>query len=299
VDDLLLKGQFKGLDIAFTYAVTTAAVNELTVLHNCDPAAAHLLGRALTSALLSAVVLPENHRLNVCWKYPGALQTLLVDAGQDGTVRGFIVPPQLHETENAGDALYGESGTLRVITTDSSGKIINSGTAPVALQDVVRDLAFFHCTSQQVETGLSVLIGFNADPLRPVQLCQGWMLQALPGASLERFERLRQRMESPAFRARLARTSEADGWFETLANTLADDEPGFAGVTMDAGPTPRFFCPCTREKMNAVVRTLPIPERMELVLKKEPVVIHCQFCNRRYELSIEECIAAWNARPTQ
>jgi redox-regulated HSP33 family molecular chaperone len=46
--------------------------------------------------------------------------------------------------------------------------------------------------------------------------------------------------------------------------------------------------------MTAVVRSLPIPERMELVKKNEPVGIQCQFCNERYELSIEECIVAWN-----
>ncbi|MDD3275594.1 MAG: Hsp33 family molecular chaperone HslO [Kiritimatiellales bacterium] len=43
-------------------------------------------------------------------------------------------------------------------------------------------------------------------------------------------------------------------------------------------------------------RTLPIPERMELVQKKEPVKINCQFCNRHYELSIDDCIVAWNRK---
>ena len=54
MNDLLYKGHFKGLDIAFTYAVTTSAVNEAVVRHDCDPAAAHILGRAMTGALLAA-----------------------------------------------------------------------------------------------------------------------------------------------------------------------------------------------------------------------------------------------------
>lgn len=57
MNDLLYKGHFKGLDIAFTYAVTTQAVNESIVRHNCDPAAAHILGRATTGALLAAAIL--------------------------------------------------------------------------------------------------------------------------------------------------------------------------------------------------------------------------------------------------
>ncbi len=291
MNDLLMKGHLKGLDVAFSYAVTTRTVNEVVILHNCDPAAAHILGRAITGALLSAAVLPENQRLNVCWKYKGILRTVLVDAGQDGTVRGFISPAQLNLTEDNPDALYGELGDLQVVTSQDS-KILNSGTAPVPLHDVAKDLAYYHCISDQVETGISAMIGFNADPENPVSLCQGWMIQALPGTDLARFDRIRRRMEEPAFRSLLSRETAIDA----LVKSLTDGEPGFIEAPFDSNPAPRFLCPCNREKMEAVVRTLPIPERMELVQKKEPVKINCQFCNRHYVLSIDDCIAAWNRK---
>jgi molecular chaperone Hsp33 len=296
VDDLLIKGHFKGLDIAFSYAVTTKAVNEIVRLHDCDPAAAHLLGRAVTGALLSAAVLPEGQRINVCWQYKGILRTIIVDAGQDGTVRGFIAPSQLNLEEDHPDALYGDIGDLRVVTSNADGKILNSGTAPISLQDVAKDLAYYHCISDQVETGLSVMIGFNPDPENPVQLCHGWMIQALPRADLEHFERIRHRMEGFSFREMLGRANETDGYFESIANSLIDGDSGFAGLHMEACPAPRFACPCNREKMAAVVRTLPIPERMEIVKKGEPLVIQCQFCNQRYELTVDDCIAAWNQK---
>lgn len=298
MDDLLIKGHFKGLDIAFTYAVTTKAVNETVLRHNCDPAAAHLLGRAVTGALLAAAVLPEGQRLNACWKYKGILRTIVVDAGQDGTVRGFISPSQLSLEDDDLNKLYGDIGDLQVVTSQA-GKILNSGAAPVALHDVAGDLACYFCISDQIETGISAMIGFHADPENPVRLCQGWMIQALPGTDLEHFERVRHRMDGFYFRELLSRGSSTDGYFETIANSLIDGDPGFAGLHMEACPAPRFVCPCNRGKMEAVVRTLPIPERMELVQKKESVAIHCQFCNRRYELSIDECIAAWNRKMSE
>lgn len=291
MDDLLIKGHFKGLNIAFAYAVTTRTVNEVVLLHNCDPAAAHILGRAITGALLSAAILPEKQRVNVCWKYKGILRTVLVDAGQDGTVRGFISPPQLNLEKDDPDALYGDIGDLQVVTSQDS-KILNSGTAPVPLHDVAKDLAYYHCISDQMETGLNAMIGFNADPENPVNLCQGWMIQTLPGTDLARFDRIRRRMEEPVFREQLARATDC----ETLAGLLTVGESGFTRLHSEPGPAPRFFCPCNREKMEAVVRTLPIPERMEIVKKGEPVAIQCQFCNRRYELTIDECIAAWNSK---
>jgi len=294
--DLLYKGHFKGLDIAFTYAVTTRAVNEAVVRHDCDPAAAHILGRAMTGALLAAAILPEGQRLNPCWRYQGALKTIVVDAGQDGTVRGFISPPHLSIYGDAHDELYGEVGELQVIVSKSDGAIASSGTTPISLHDAVNDLAYHYCISDQVETGMSAMIGFAPDPENPVQLCQGWMIQALPNTDLERFDRIRRRMDESTFRELLSHDSDADGYFEKIAQVLISDESCVEGIHMEPDPAPRFQCTCNREKMAAVVRSLPIPERMEWVKKNEPVGIQCQFCNERYELTIEECIVAWNKK---
>lgn len=291
MNDILYKGHFKGLDIAFAYAVTTNAVNEAVVRHDCDPAGAHILGRATTGALLAAAILPESHRLNACWKYRGALKTIVVDAGQDGTVRSLVSPSQLNDFDDAHDSLYGEVGDLQVVVS-KDGKIANSGTTPVSLHDAVNDLAYHYCISDQVETGMGAMIGFAPDTTHPVSLCQGWMIQALPNTDLERFDRIRRRMDEPGFRELLGRDSD----IEEIAKALVGDEAGFDGIHMDTCPAPRFQCTCSKEKMSSVVRSLPIPERMELVKKVEPVGIQCQFCNERYELSIEECIVAWNTK---
>jgi molecular chaperone Hsp33 len=294
MNDSVYKGRLEGLHIAFTYAVSTEAVNEAVVRHNCDPAAAHILGRAITGTVLAAAILPEHHRLNACWRYQGALRTLVVDAGQDGTVRGFISPPHLSIYGDAHDGLYGEVGEMQVITSGKNGAIANSGTTPISLHDVVNDLAYHYCISDQVETGLTAMIGFAPDTKHPVRLSQGWMIQALPGTDLKRFDRLRQRMTDSGFRELLAHESAADGFVEQLADALAGSEAGFQGIQARTCPAPRFQCTCSREKMVPVIRSLPIPERIELVKKNEPVRVQCQFCSEHYELTIEECSAAWN-----
>ena len=295
MNDLLYKGHFKGLDIAFTYAVTTRAVNETIVRHNCDPAAAHVLGRATTATLLAAAVLPENHRLNACWKYHGALKTIVVDAGQDGTVRSLVSPAHLSGFEDAHDGFYGEMGDLQVVVS-RNGKVANSGTTPVSLHDPVNDLAYHYCISDQVETGMSAMIGFQPDPEKPVQLCQGWMIQALPGTDLERFDRIRQQMDDRDFRELLSHESESDTYFEEIAKALLGGEAGYEGLHLEACPPPQFQCTCSKEKMAAVLRSIPIPDRMTIVKRDEPLGISCQFCNERYEMAVGECIVAWNTK---
>ena len=41
------------------HAVTTELVNQIVVMHDCDPAAAHLLGRSVTAGAMAAALLPE------------------------------------------------------------------------------------------------------------------------------------------------------------------------------------------------------------------------------------------------
>ncbi len=296
MQDLLYKGHFKGLDIAFTYAVTTSAVNEAIMRHDCDPAAAHILGRAMTGTLLAAAILPEKQRLNASWKYQGALKAIVVDAGRDGTVRSLVSPPHLSHFEDAHEGLYGDMGELQLIVSEQ-GIIMNSGTTPVSLHDPVADLAYHYCISDQVETGMSAMIGFNPDPENPVHLCQGWMIQALPNTDIERFDRIRQRMDNAGFRELLGHESESEGYFEQIANSLIGDEAGFNGVHMETCPSPTFKCTCSKTKMGAVLRSIPIPDRMTIVKRNEPIGINCQFCNERYEMTIDECITAWNEKP--
>ena len=295
MNDLLYKGHFKNIDIAFTYAVTTETANTGVVTHDCDPVSAHILGRSLTAGLLAAALLPENQRLNACWKYDGALRTIVVDAGSDGTVRGFLSPTQLYANAENLDELYGKTGSLQIFTSEGS-KILNSGTSEIALHDVIKDFAFYYCISNQIETEMMVMVGFSPDPTHPINLCQGWMLQALPEADLDQFAKIRNRMNSDEFRTLMKNSNIADGYFEELANSLFKNSGISPEIEMDWGPTPTFKCTCTTEKIAAIVKTIPIPDRMEIVQKKEELTIKCQFCNKAYNITLDECSKLWNEK---
>ena len=290
--DLIFKGRIDGVEIAVSVVTLSAAVNEAVLLHDCDPVAAHLLGRAMAGGLLAATLLPPEHRLNIYWRYTGALRTLVVDAGSDGTVRALIAPPHLGSVGTEED-LYGDTGEIQAIQMDQAGKILHSATTPISLHDVVDDLAYHYSISDQVETGIAAVIGFQAEPTHPVQLARGCMIQALPGADLEQFDRIRHRMGESAFRTQLAQLEMEP---QALIQTLIESEAEQGAIHLDSGPEPCFKCTCDREKMGAVLRSIPIPERMEIVQAGQPLSVRCQFCNKRYEMTIDECIKAWNTK---
>jgi molecular chaperone Hsp33 len=293
VADRLTKGRIEGLEIAFHYAVTTALSNDAVLRHGCDPVAAHILTRALNGALLAASATGDHQRVNIRWAYQGGLRTVLVDAGNDGTVRGLINPTQLSEVDDL-SALYGEQGELRVVRS-RGGTVVASGTVEACFLDVIDDLTAFFCMSDQVESGAAVLVGFSDDPAQPVQLCRGLLLQALPACDLTLFDRVRERLRHAAVRDLLARVDEDETVLPGLIEALAAEENVSARGVWEAPVEPVFRCTCGPDRMGDAVRCLGYADRVDIVKKQEDVKIRCHFCNEQYVLSVDDCIAAWNA----
>jgi len=282
--------------MAFSFAVTTGVANDAVLRHDCGPVSAHILGRALNAGLLSSTLLAEDERVNIRWHYDGNLKTLIVDAGADSTVRGFVSPRDLSSNSGDADDVFGEQGQITAVRS-KEGQVLNHGTADAPMRHVARDLAYFYSVSEQVETAITIMIGLRADVRCPVSLCRGLMIQALPECDLESFEAVRAQLEADPFRHLMARESEADSHFETIMNSLLADVAPETQMEFAAAPVPRFVCTCTRDKMGAVLRTLPYGERMSMAKKKEDVAVNCQFCSKRYVLTIDDCIKAWNNKP--
>jgi molecular chaperone Hsp33 len=260
--------------------------------HDCDPVAGHILGRALNAGTLLSCRYQRQDHLNLHWRYPGACRDVLVDLRGDGRIRGLIHPPHLSGLADTEEELYGEGGVLNIVT-GRNGKILNSGTSDCPMQHVVRDLGYALSVSEQVESELNVMIDFTHNPAEPVALCQGILLQALPGCDLEQFARIRDRLTHPEVRTVLARPDGADGLFEDVLNCLLAAEKIETHITVEPGPTPRWFCTCRPEKFHKTLTLLPEKDREELRVQGEPIVVRCDFCNERYPFTIPEAEQVW------
>ncbi len=292
MNDQLIKGRLEDLNIAVQYVVATNTVSEAIRRQNCDPAGAHVLARGMITALMAAAPLGGDERINVRWSYAGQLQTLLVDAGADGTVRGLINPAQLSDVESVDD-LYGDTGEIRVVRS-RGGTVLASGTIQPCFMDVVDDMAAFQCLSDQIETSAAAVIAFSDDPERPVHVARGIMLQALPSCNLDTFQVIRDRLSHPHVRELLEQIDETDQKADDLLRSLL--ETSEVNCAWSHTSSPCFRCTCGPEKMASAVRCLSYADRVDIVQKEEPVQVQCHFCNQRYTLSIEDCIAAWNQK---
>ncbi len=292
--DYLYHGRVDPLHIGFVFTSAAALVSHSVRLHDCDPAAAHLLGRALGAGLLLLPRLSSQERLNLHWRYGGVLRNLLVDLRGDGRIRGLVNPPRLHGLAEDLDALYGEEGSLHSVTS-RNGVLLNSGTTPCPLRDAPADLAYHLSTSEQVETEMNVMIALTHDPEHPVSLCQGLLLQALPGCDLDCFSRVRARLHHPEVRTLLGHPSGADTLFEDLLRALLREEAPGANLHVEAAPTPRWFCTCGPEKFRASLALLGPADRAEILAEGQPIRVRCDFCNRLHTFSPEEARKLWDA----
>lgn len=286
MSDLVYRGILRDADVRFVYAVCTDLGNEAVCRHNLDPLSSHVLCRALGAGALTIPLLNPDERYTLRWNYAGAVKGVVVEARGDGGMRGFINPPDLYDFVEQKAEIHGTSGTVTVVKADQEHSL-NTGTGQAGLLDVVEDLAFFFSTSDQVETAMVVMVGFKPDPARPVSLCQGFMIQALPGCDLELFERLRHRLGSPVCRDLIAEQPRIDNHFERLVQALVGEETS-AVFSVDEGPLPVFRCSCSHAHMCGLLATLGREELQAAADAGETLKLTCHFCSSRYEITPEQ-----------
>ncbi len=287
--DFIYRGVLRSQHARFVYAHTTETVSTAVLAHGCDPVAAHVLSRALTVGVLVSPLLEGDERLTLRWHYEGEVKSVVVDVDCDARVRGFIVPTDLGSRVVDEDSVYGDAGRVAVIKSSHSATL-NAGNADAALLDVVEDMAYHFSVSDQVESGMTVLVGFCTEVERPVTVCQGLLLQALPGADLAEFDRLRRRLAAEETRALLARTPRIDNYFERVLNSLLPE--GCArDYSVTEGAVPQFHCRCSRDRMLEVVRAMPQADLDNAARKQEALRVACRFCARNYVIAAADVSA--------
>jgi molecular chaperone Hsp33 len=281
--DFLRRGTLLDGQVRVAHTVTTALAAEAVRLHDLEPVAAHCLARALTCGALFSPLLGDDERVTLRWKYEGALDSIIVETGNTADLRGTIQPGDLHTADDPA-ILYGDGGTIAIIRSDSRGQ--RSSVSEASLLDITDDLSFSFVASDQIETEIVVLVAFNADPENPVALCQGVLLQAMPGCDLEQFEQLRKGLRSSQTRDLLGQMPNLDAPSDAILASLplvADSASELHDAT-----APRFSCSCSRERTLSAISSLPATERAEIRAGDEAINVVCHFCATSYAFEPQE-----------
>ena len=286
--DRLIRATAADSGIRAVGVITTSLTEEARQKHQLSYVATAALGRAMSSGLLLASNMKkEGSRVNLRIRSSGPLGGLLVDAGLDGTVRGYVQNPQVELPPNAigkldvGKAI-GPEGFLYVVKDVGYGYPYSS-TVELVSGEIGDDVANYLVTSEQTPSALLVGVFVGAEG---VTAAGGILLQVLPKAA--RDESLINLLES--------RVSQLSGFTPLLRKgksltAIMEDLLGDLELSIfPESQLVRFNCPCSFNRVLGALKMLGEAELQDMIEKDEGAEATCQFCGEVYQASKAELV---------
>lgn len=266
--------------------ITTRLTEEARQRHRLSYVATAALGRTMSAGLLLASSMKRaESRVNVRIRGNGPLGGILVDAGLDGTVRGYVdnpsieLPPNPQGKLDVGGAV-GRDGYVYVVRDVGYGYPYSS-TVEIVSGEIGDDLTHYLVTSEQTPSALllGVFVGEKG-----VTAAGGLLLQVLPKAA--RDEALVELLE-----ARLAQLSGFTPLLragKTLPQIMEDLLGDMGLEILPESQLVRFHCRCSRSRMMGALKLLGADELQDMIEKDDGAEATCQFCNEVYHASSDD-----------
>jgi molecular chaperone Hsp33 len=266
--------------------ITTRLAEEARQKHKLSYVATAALGRGMSSGLLLASSMKrEGSRVNLRIKGNGPMGGIFVDAGLDGTVRGYVdhpsveLPPNEKGKLDVGGAI-GKEGFLYVIRDIGYGYPYSS-TVELVSGEVGDDVANYLVTSEQTPSALLVGVFVGAEG---VSASGGLLLQVMPKAS--RDEALVELLEERV--AKLTGFTPLLMAGKTLPEML-EELLGDLGLSIfPESQIVQFHCGCTYNRVLGALKLLGEDELQDMIEKDDGAEATCQFCGKIYQASSDE-----------
>lgn len=283
--DQLIRATAANGGIRAVGAITTRLTEEARNRHKLSYVATAALGRTMTAGLLMASSMKRTgSRVNIRVKGDGPLGGILIDAGLDGTVRGYVenpsveLPPNSKGKLDVGGAVG--SGFLYVVRDIGYGYPYSS-TVELVSGEIGDDVAHYLISSEQTPSAvvLGVFVGASG-----VTAAGGLLVQVLPKAA--RDEALVETLES--------RVAGLSGFTPLLqaGKSLTDifgDLLGDMGVAIfPETQLLRYHCGCSFDRVLGALKMLGEAELQDMIVKDNGAEATCDFCGTVYQASRDD-----------
>lgn len=266
--------------------ITTRLTEEARQRHQLSYVATAALGRTMAAGLLlvSSMKQPQS-RINIRVKGKGPLGGILVDAGLDGTVRGYVDNPEIELPPNSKGKLdvggaVGSEGYLYVVRDLGYGYPYSS-TVELVSGEIAEDITHYLVASEQTPSALvlGVFVGEQG-----VTAAGGVLIQVLPKAAQDQtlVDILESRIASLSGFTPLLQQGK------TLTDIL-DQLLGDMGLTL-MPPTQlvRFHCRCSMDRVLGALKILGEAELLDMIDKDDGAEATCHFCGEVYQATANQ-----------
>jgi molecular chaperone Hsp33 len=233
----------------------------------------------LTAAALGRDMKQPQARVNLRFAGNGEIGTVFADAGQDGTVRGYVTHPELElSLDDQGKVdiakAVGRAGFLDVMKDVGYGEPYTSNVELVS-GNIGDDVANFLFTSEQTPSAL--LLGEYIDE-NNVSVAGGLLLQILPKAA--RDETILELLESRVSGLQSLPVLLKEG--KTLPEIMESLLGDMGLIVLPGEKQVKFQCRCTFERMLSAVKILGEAELIDMIATDEGAEAVCHFCSEVY-----------------
>ena len=261
--------------------------------HNLSFITTSILARAFSAALMLASSMKINHgRVTFRIRSDGPLKGLMVDAGRDGKVRGYVGNPNLELDpiiDSSGKYTFDfkkavGTGYVNVLRDNGVGDPFSS-TVEVVNGNIAEDLASYLLYSEQTPSAVFIGEKFQDNKL----VCSGGLLaQVLPKKETDPLlvslleERCR---EIKSFSEELANSE--NNLLSLIKNIFPDIDDKELSENARSQKI-EFKCKCSRERSLGAMRMLDKKELEDILKKEGKAELVCEFCKSKYSISYEE-----------
>lgn len=278
--DQLMRATAASGGIRVVGVISTRLTEVARQRHGLSYVATAALGRTMAAGLLLASSMKRSQsRVNIRVRGDGPLGGILVDAGLDGTVRGYVdnptveLPPNTLGKLDVGRAV-GAQGYLYVVRDVGYGYPYSS-TVELVSGEIGDDLTHYLASSEQTPSALVLGVFVGA---RGVEAAGGLLLQILPRAAEDQgmVALLEQRLGALTGFTPLLRAQKS-------LPQIFQDLVGDMGLEMlPETQLVQFHCPCSLDRMLGALKMLGEAELQDMIEKDNGAEATCHFCNQVY-----------------
>ncbi|MFZ4640830.1 MAG: Hsp33 family molecular chaperone HslO [Nodosilinea sp.] len=284
--DQLIRATAADGGIRVVGVVSTRLTEVARQRHGLSYVATAALGRTMAAGLLLASSMKRSpSRVNIRIRGNGPLGGILVDAGLDGTVRGYVDNPGIELPPNSlgkldVGAAVGQQGYVYVVRDVGYGYPYSS-TIELVSGEIGEDITHYLATSEQIPSALVLGVFIGADG---VEAAGGLLLQILPRAAEDQeiITTLENRFASLGGFTPLLRANK------TLPQIFQDLLGDMDLNLLPGSQLVQFHCPCSLDRMLDALKILGEAELKDMIEKDKGGEATCHFCNQVYPITMDQ-----------
>lgn len=284
MEDYIVRATAANDQIRVFACYSKAAVELAREYHNTSPVATAALGRLLSAgAMMGTMMKNEKDLITLSVRGDGPIGAITVTANYKGEVKGYVNNPNVIIPANSIGKLDVSgaigAGSLHVIR-DTGLKDPYIGQVELVSGELAEDLTYYFAASEQVPS--SVGLGVLMDRDNHVKHAGGFIIQLMPFTEDSVID---------ALEAKLSSLKSVTTMFDSgmSPEDIITDMLGDLGDIEFTDRMPLTYkCNCSKERISKAIISIGRKDIQEMIDDGKSIEVNCQFCNKSYELTIDE-----------